>query len=329
MVTALQKHTEPVQKITIVPRTMGALGYTLQTPEEEKFLQTKDELLAKIRTYMAGRAAEELVFDSITSGAANDIEMATRIARAMVTQYGMSEEFGMMSLESVENRYLDGRPVLNCGEETAAKIDNVVQKIIKDAHAEAMKLLEENREILDRISNYLYEHETITGKEFMKMFCEMKGLPLPDEKKEEGKTKAVGAAEKTETVEVVQIKEDSAEKPALEHVPQDRTAEQAQTSQTEKPVAQAEPTMQEKPAEQAEAETQEKSAVQEELHAQDTPVKVSDEATEASKTQPADTAATEPKQSETINDEEARLDALTRLLNLAESKSDHSKNKED
>lgn len=329
MVTALQKHTEPVQKITIVPRTMGALGYTLQTPEEEKFLQTKDELLAKIRTYMAGRAAEELVFDSITSGAANDIEMATRIARAMVTQYGMSEEFGMMSLESVENRYLDGRPVLNCGEETAAKIDNVVQKIIKDAYAEAMKLLEENREILDRISNYLYEHETITGKEFMKMFCEMKGLPLPDEKKEEGKTKAAGAAEKTETVEVVQIKEDSAEKPALEHVPQDRTAEQAQTSQIEKTVVQAEPTMQEKPAEQAEAETQEKSAVQEELHAQDTPVKASNEATESSKTQPADTAATEPKQSETINDEEARLDALTRLLNLAESKSDHSKNKED
>ena len=183
MVAALQKNTEPVQKITIVPRTMGALGYTLQTPEEEKFLQTKDELVAKIKTYMAGRAAEELIFHSATSGAANDIEMATRIARAMVTQYGMSEEFGMMSLESVENRYLDGRPVLNCGEETAAQIDKVVQKMIKDAYADATKLLEENREILDRISDYLYEKETITGKEFMKIFREMKGLPDPEDEK--------------------------------------------------------------------------------------------------------------------------------------------------
>ena len=183
MVAALQKNTEPVQKITIVPRTMGALGYTLQTPEEEKFLQTKDELVAKIKTYMAGRAAEELIFHSATSGAANDIEMATRIARAMVTQYGMSEEFGMMSLESVESRYLDGRPVLNCGEETAAQIDKVVQQMIKESYADAMKLLEENREILDRISDYLYEKETITGKEFMKIFREMKGLPDPEDKK--------------------------------------------------------------------------------------------------------------------------------------------------
>ena len=183
MVAALQKNTEPVQKITIVPRTMGALGYTLQTPEEEKFLQTKDELIAKIKTYMAGRAAEELVFHSATSGAANDIEMATRIARAMVTQYGMSEEFGMMSLESVENRYLDGRPVLNCGEETAAQIDKVVQRMIKDAYADATKMLEENREILDRISDHLYEKETITGKEFMEIFREMKGLPDSEEEK--------------------------------------------------------------------------------------------------------------------------------------------------
>lgn len=196
MVAALQKNTEPVQKITIVPRTMGALGYTLQTPEEEKFLQTKDELVAKIKTYMAGRAAEELVFHSATSGAANDIEMATRIARAMVTQYGMSEEFGMMSLESVENRYLDGRPVLNCGEETAAQIDKVVQKMIKEAYADATKLLEENREILDRISDHLYEKETITGKEFMKIFREMKGLPEPeDEKKIASAQKDVSAAD--------------------------------------------------------------------------------------------------------------------------------------
>ena len=196
MVAALQKNTAPVQKITIVPRTMGALGYTLQTPEEEQFLETKDELVAKIKTYMAGRVAEELVFHSATSGAANDIEMATRIARAMVTQYGMSEEFGMMSLESVENRYLDGRPVLNCGEETAAQIDKVVQKMIKEAYADATKLLEENREILDRISDHLYEKETITGKEFMKIFREMKGLPEPeDEKKKASAQKDVSAAD--------------------------------------------------------------------------------------------------------------------------------------
>lgn len=196
MVAALQKNTEPVQKITIVPRTMGALGYTLQTPEEEKFLQTKDELVAKIRTYMAGRAAEELIFHSATSGAANDIEMATRIARAMVTQYGMSDEFGMMSLETVENRYLDGRAALNCGEETAGQIDKVVQKMIADAYADAMKMLEENREVLDRISDYLYEKETITGKEFMKIFREMKGLPDPkDDEKQSDQT--TGANETT------------------------------------------------------------------------------------------------------------------------------------
>ncbi|MDD7641472.1 MAG: ATP-dependent zinc metalloprotease FtsH [bacterium] len=208
MVAALQKNSEPVQKITIVPRTMGALGYTLQTPEEEKFLQTKDELVAKIKTYMAGRAAEELIFHSATSGAANDIEMATRIARAMVTQYGMSEEFGMMSLESVENRYLDGRPVLNCGEETAAQIDKVVQKMIKDAYADATKLLEENREILDRISDHLYEKETITGKEFMKIFREMKGLPDPEEEKKGAsadKSSEVMSEEKTVDTQVADV----------------------------------------------------------------------------------------------------------------------------
>ncbi len=181
LVTALQKNTEPVQKITIVPRTMGALGYTLQTPEEEKFLQTKEELIARIVTYMGGRAAENLVFNQATSGAANDIENATRIARAMVTQYGMSDKFGMMSLESVENRYLDGRPVLNCGDKTAAEIDEVVLGIINDAYATALKMLTEDREALDKIADYLYEKETITGKEFMKMFREIKGLPEPEE----------------------------------------------------------------------------------------------------------------------------------------------------
>lgn len=185
MVTALQKNTEPVQKITIVPRTMGALGYTLQTPEEEKFLETKDELIAKITTYMAGRAAEELVFHSATSGAANDIENATKIARAMITQFGMSDKFGMMSLVSVDNAYLDGAAHLNCGDETAAQIDEEVRTMIHNCYQEAYQLLEENREVLDHIADYLYEHETITGKEFMKIFRELKGLPDPDEEKKE------------------------------------------------------------------------------------------------------------------------------------------------
>lgn len=185
IVTALQKNTEPVQKITIVPRTMGALGYTLQTPEEEKFLETKDELIAKITTYMAGRAAEELVFHSATSGAANDIENATKIARAMITQFGMSDKFGMMSLASVDNAYLDGAAHLNCGDETAAQIDEEVRTMIHNCYQEAYQLLEENREVLDHIADYLYEHETITGKEFMKIFRELKGLPDPDEEKKE------------------------------------------------------------------------------------------------------------------------------------------------
>ena len=181
LVSALQKNTEPVQKITIVPRTMGALGYTLQTPEEEKYLETKDELLAKITTYMAGRAAEVLVFNSVTSGAANDIENATKIARAMVTMYGMSDKFGMMCLATVENQYLDGRAGLICGEDTAGMIDEEVLDIINHSYDEAMRMLTENREILDHISEYLYEKETITGKEFMKIFREMKGLPEPEE----------------------------------------------------------------------------------------------------------------------------------------------------
>ena len=189
LVSALQKNTEPVQKITIVPRTMGALGYTLQTPEEEKYLETKDELLAKITTYMAGRAAEVLVFNSVTSGAANDIENATKIARAMVTMYGMSDKFGMMCLATVQNQYLEGGAGLICGENTASQIDDEVLSIINSSYAEAMKLLDENREILDSISDYLYEKETITGKEFMKMFRDMKGLPDPDEEKRDEENK--------------------------------------------------------------------------------------------------------------------------------------------
>ena len=184
LVSALQKDAEPVQKITIVPRTMGALGYTLQTPEEEKFLETKDELIAKIVTYMGGRAAEDIKFGSFTSGAANDIEQATKIARAMVTRFGMSEKFGMMGLATVESQYLDGRASLICGENTAAQIDDEVLKMITDAYAKAKELLNENMESLDKISEYLFEHETITGKEFMKIFREIKGLPDPDAEKE-------------------------------------------------------------------------------------------------------------------------------------------------
>ena len=195
LVSALQKNTEPVQKITIVPRTMGALGYTLQTPEEEKYLETKDELLAKITTYMAGRAAEVLVFNSVTSGAANDIENATKIARAMVTMYGMSDKFGMMCLATVQNQYLEGGAGLICGENTASQIDDEVLSIINSSYAEAMKLLDENREILDSISDYLYEKETITGKEFMKMFRDMKGLPGPDEEKNDEENKEQEAAQ--------------------------------------------------------------------------------------------------------------------------------------
>ena len=195
LVSALQKNTEPVQKITIVPRTMGALGYTLQTPEEEKYLETKDELLAKITTYMAGRAAEVLVFNSVTSGAANDIENATKIARAMVTMYGMSDKFGMMCLATVQNQYLEGGAGLICGENTASQIDDEVLSIINSSYAEAMKLLDENREILDSISDYLYEKETITGKEFMKMFRDMNGLPDPDEEKDGEESKEQEAAQ--------------------------------------------------------------------------------------------------------------------------------------
>ena len=181
LVSALQKNSEPVQKITIVPRTMGALGYTLQTPEEEKYLETKDELLAKITTYMGGRAAEMVVFESATSGAANDIENATKIARAMVTMYGMSDKFGMMCLATVENQYLSGGAGLICGEDTSSEIDTQVLDIINACYSEAASMLTENREVLDAISQYLYEKETITGKEFMKMFREMKGIPEPED----------------------------------------------------------------------------------------------------------------------------------------------------
>ncbi len=218
LVTALQKNTEPVQKITIVPRTMGALGYVMQTPEEEKFLNTKKELEAMIVVALGGRAAEELVFDTVTTGAANDIEQATKIARAMITQYGMSERFGLMGLESIQNRYLDGRAVLNCGEATASEIDEEVMKMLKAAYEEAKRLLGENREALDKIAAFLIEKETITGKEFMKIFREVKGIPEPDEDQENEGTKKERIVMKPATAEneVEESEEKEAEIPARE-----------------------------------------------------------------------------------------------------------------
>ena len=182
LVTALQKHTEPVQKITIVPRTMGALGYVLQTPEEEKYLNTKKELEEKLVVYLSGRAAEDVVFDTITTGAANDIEQATKLARAMVTQYGMSDKFGLMGLATTHSQYLENGVDMNCGDETATQVDEEVQKMLKDAFEKAKSLLKEYRVALDKIADYLIEKETITGKEFMNLFTEITGIE--DEKKD-------------------------------------------------------------------------------------------------------------------------------------------------
>ena len=185
LVSALQKDAEPVQKITIVPRTMGALGYVMQTPEEEKYLNTKKELEAMLVGMLAGRAAEEIVFDTVTTGASNDIEKATQVARAMITQYGMSEKFGLIGLESVQNRYLNGRPVSNCGVETESEIDKEVMKMLKEAYEQAKTLLQAHRETLDKIAAFLIEKETITGKEFMQILHEVEGTD-PEEKKASG-----------------------------------------------------------------------------------------------------------------------------------------------
>ncbi|MBQ4282300.1 MAG: ATP-dependent zinc metalloprotease FtsH [Lachnospira sp.] len=181
LITALKKDSEPVQKITIVPRTMGSLGYVMQVPEEEKYLMTKDELVTRLVTLLGGRAAEEIVFDTVTTGASNDIEKATQIARSMITQYGMSERFGLMSLETVESKYLDGNTRLNCSDETAAIIDEEVKKLLKECFEEAKRLLAANRDVLDKIAEYLYEEETITGKQFMKIYREVKGIEEPIE----------------------------------------------------------------------------------------------------------------------------------------------------
>ena len=211
LVNALQKDAEPVQKITIVPRTMGALGYVMQVPEEEKYLNTQKELEAMLVGYLGGRAAEEIVFDTVTTGAANDIEQATKVARAMITQYGMSQKFGLMGLATQENQYLSGRAVLNCGDDTATEIDHEVMQLLHYSYEEAKRLLNEHREALDKIAGYLISRETITGKEFMKIFRAVeKGLEIPEnlddlpdeevktEEKSEEKTEM-----KTENIEVV------------------------------------------------------------------------------------------------------------------------------
>ena len=217
LVNALQKDAEPVQKITIVPRTMGALGYVMQVPEEEKFLNTQKELEAMLVGYLGGRAAEEIVFDTVTTGAANDIEQATKVARAMITQYGMSKKFGLMGLATQENQYLSGRAVLNCGDDTATEIDHEVMQLLHFSYEEAKRLLGEHRTALDKIAEYLIKRETITGKEFMKIFRAVeKGLDIPEnlddlvipeepkgieaeEHAEEVKTDSVQTEEYTET----------------------------------------------------------------------------------------------------------------------------------
>ncbi len=187
LLSALQKDAEPVQKITIVPRTMGALGYVMHVPEEEKYLNSQKEIQAMLVGYLGGRAAEEIVFQSVTTGAANDIEQATRLARAMVTQYGMSEKFGLMGLATQQDQYLTGRTVMNCGDATAAEVDNEIMRILKEAYEEAKRLLNENREVMDEIAEFLIEKETITGKEFMEIFRRCKVIPEPEEKKKESK----------------------------------------------------------------------------------------------------------------------------------------------
>lgn len=203
LISALQKNSEPVQKITIVPRTMGALGYVMHVPEEEKYLNTEAELRDRLVSILGGRAAEEIVFDTVTTGAANDIEKATDIAKAMVTQYGMSKRFGLMGLATIQNKYLDGSATLNCSDVTAAAVDEEVKDMLKESYEQALDLLRENREVMDKLAEFLIEKETITGKEFMKIFREIKGIPEPEEKKEESVS---DKAEQEETEAVVEEK---------------------------------------------------------------------------------------------------------------------------
>ncbi len=223
LISALQKDSEPVQKITIVPRTMGALGYVMNVPEEEKYLNTEAELRAMLVQFLGGRAAEKLIFDTVTTGASNDIERATRVARSMVTQYGMSEEFGLMSLESIENQYLDGRPVLNCADRTAATIDTVVKELLHDSYEQALKLLSENLDALHKIAAFLIEKETITGKEFMDLFHEVE-KERAEKAAAESQPAGIPATE-SQPVEEAATAEPTSEVPAEEAAPAEQTVE--------------------------------------------------------------------------------------------------------
>ena len=215
LISALQKNSEPVQKITIVPRTMGALGYVMHVPEEEKYLNSEAELHDMIVGLLGGRAAEELVFDTVTTGASNDIERATNIARSMVTQYGMSKKFGLIGLESIESQYLDRRAVLNCSDVTASAVDEEVMNILKKCYKEAKKLLRDNRKLMDKLAEHLIEKETITGKEFMEIYRKEKGLPEPEEKKETETEKDEATIEETVVEERV-VPEESVREPEEE-----------------------------------------------------------------------------------------------------------------
>ncbi len=240
LVSALQKNSEPVQKITIVPRTMGALGYVMHVPEEEKYLNSEAELHDMLVGLLAGRAAEKLVFDSVTTGASNDIEKATSIARSMVTQYGMSEKFGLIGLESVESRYLDGRVVMNCADDTAAAVDEEVMRILKDCYKEAMDLLKDNREIMDKLAEYLIQKETITGKEFMEIYCHEKGIPVPEPKSEimkkenAKKEETEGSEDDSEETEEPEVDSEETEEPEVDS--EETEEPEVDSEETEEPV---------------------------------------------------------------------------------------------
>ncbi len=223
LISALQKNSEPVQKITIVPRTMGALGYVMHVPEEEKYLNTEAELRDMLVGLLAGRAAEEIVFDTVTTGASNDIERATNIAKAMVTQYGMSKKFGLIGLASVESRYLDGSAHMNCSDATEAEVDQEVVHILKESYDKALSLLRENRDVMDKLAEFLIEKETITGKEFMKIFRKEKGLPDPEEKEENETTESVTAPE----AEAEKMPTEPVKEPQPVDIPADTEKEQS------------------------------------------------------------------------------------------------------
>ena len=220
LIAALQKNSEPVQKITIVPRTMGALGYVMQVPEEEKYLNTEAELRDMLVGLLGGRAAEEIVFDTVTTGASNDIEKATNIAKSMVTQYGMSKKFGLIGLATVESKYLSGRATLNCADVTAAAVDDEVMKMLAESYEKAKELLSENREVMDKIAEFLIEKETITGKEFMKIFRELKGIPEPAEESAENAEVKDGSEPEQQTENNEAVAEENTDK-----VKQDETTD--------------------------------------------------------------------------------------------------------